>query len=95
KAADLHHTTLTTRERTLGPDHPHTLTSRNNLANALNNLGHHQKAADLHHTTLTTRERTLGPDHPHTLTSRNNLAATEANAAAQHPPRPRRWPRRH
>lgn len=85
---------LNVSERFLAPDHPDTLGSRNNLANALNNLGHHQEAADLHHTTLTTRERTLGPDHPHTLSSRNNLANAEANAAAQRPSHPRRWPRR-
>ncbi|MFF8563644.1 tetratricopeptide repeat protein [Streptomyces albidoflavus] len=94
EAATLHRTNLTDRERTLGPDHPDTLASRNNLASALNSLGRYQEAADIHRTTLTSCERTLGPDHPHTLTSRNNLAATEANAAAQHPPRPCRWPRR-
>ncbi|WP_368858555.1 tetratricopeptide repeat protein, partial [Streptomyces griseoflavus] len=32
--ADLHRQTLTDRERILGPDHPDTLTSRNNLARA-------------------------------------------------------------
>jgi hypothetical protein len=30
----LHEQTLATRERVLGPDHPDTLNSRNNLANA-------------------------------------------------------------
>ncbi|MGW4372185.1 FxSxx-COOH system tetratricopeptide repeat protein [Streptomyces albidoflavus] len=94
EAADLHRSTLTDRERTLGLDHPDTLASRNNLASALNSLGRYQEAAGLHRTTLTSCESTLGPDHPYTLTSRNNLAATEANAAAQHPQRPRRWPRR-
>ncbi|MFC7994491.1 tetratricopeptide repeat protein, partial [Streptomyces pilosus] len=58
----------------LGPDHPSTLTSRNNLATALYGLGQYQEAADLHRQTLTDRERTLGPHHPDTLTSRNNLA---------------------
>jgi len=32
RTSALHHHTLTTRERVLGPDHPDTLTSRNNLA---------------------------------------------------------------
>ncbi|MEU0382766.1 FxSxx-COOH system tetratricopeptide repeat protein, partial [Streptomyces cyaneofuscatus] len=58
----------------LGPDHPDTLTSRSNLAHALNALGRYQEAADLHHQTLTDLERVLGPDHPYTLTSRGNLA---------------------
>ncbi|MGW6373726.1 tetratricopeptide repeat protein, partial [Streptomyces niveus] len=56
-----------------GPDHPHTLASRNNLASALNALGRHQEAAHLHQRNLTHRERVLGPDHPDTLTSRGNL----------------------
>ncbi|MEU9234524.1 FxSxx-COOH system tetratricopeptide repeat protein [Streptomyces subrutilus] len=58
----------------LGPDHPDTLSSRNDLAVVLYVLGRHQEAADLHQQTLTDRERVLGPDHPHTLTSRSNLA---------------------
>ncbi|PVC76941.1 tetratricopeptide repeat-containing protein, partial [Streptomyces sp. CS131] len=57
-----------------GPDHPDTLGSRNNLANALHGLGEHQQAADLHQQTLTDRERFLGPDHPETLGSRHNVA---------------------
>ncbi|MEW1996763.1 tetratricopeptide repeat protein, partial [Streptomyces coelicoflavus] len=59
----------------LGPDHPDTLSTRNDLANALGVLGRHQEGADLHQQTLTDRERVLGPDHPDTLTSRNNLAS--------------------
>ncbi|MFI5905267.1 FxSxx-COOH system tetratricopeptide repeat protein [Streptomyces cyaneofuscatus] len=58
----------------LGPDHPDTLTSRNNLAGALNDLGEHRQAADLHQQNLTDSEHILGPDHPNTLNSRNNLA---------------------
>ncbi|MEV7646147.1 tetratricopeptide repeat protein, partial [Streptomyces rubiginosohelvolus] len=34
QAADLHQQVLTDRQRILGPNHPATLTSRNNLANA-------------------------------------------------------------
>ncbi|MCR8945186.1 tetratricopeptide repeat protein [Streptomyces sp. OUCMDZ-4982] len=58
-----------------GPNHPDTLTSRNNLALALNALGEHRRAVDLHQQVLTDRERTLGPNHPDTLTSRHNLAS--------------------
>ncbi|MEU6938668.1 tetratricopeptide repeat protein [Streptomyces rubiginosohelvolus] len=73
--------------RVLGSEHPDTLSSRNNLANALNGLGQHQQAADLHRQNLADRERIHGPDHPHTLTltltltSRNNLAYAEARLA--------------
>ncbi|MEV7318460.1 tetratricopeptide repeat protein, partial [Streptomyces microflavus] len=34
QAADLHQQNLTDHERLLGPDHPNTLSSRRNLANA-------------------------------------------------------------
>ncbi|MGW9298753.1 tetratricopeptide repeat protein, partial [Streptomyces bacillaris] len=81
RAADLHQQNLNDRERTLGPDHPHTLTSRHNLASTLSDLGEHQRAADLHQQNLNDRERTLGPDHPHTLNSRNNLAVARARLA--------------
>jgi tetratricopeptide (TPR) repeat protein len=72
----LHNATLlcTTRERVLGPDHPDTLTSRNNLAGCLEWVGRAGAALPLYEQTLTDRARVLGPDHPDTLTSRNNLA---------------------
>ena len=62
------------QERILGPDHPGTLASRSNLANAYWAAGRTDEAITLHQHTLTTREHTLGPDHPDTLQSRNNLA---------------------
>jgi tetratricopeptide (TPR) repeat protein len=61
-------------ERVLGPDHPDTLTSRNNLAGAYEAVGDLTRAIALYEATLTDRERVLGPDHPDTLASRNNLA---------------------
>ncbi|MFD6632506.1 tetratricopeptide repeat protein, partial [Streptomyces anulatus] len=68
EAADLHQQTLSDYERVLGPDHPHILTSRGNLASTLQALGRYQEAADLHQQTLSDYERVLGPDHPHILT---------------------------
>ena len=59
---------------TLGPDHPSTLTSRNNLAYAYRAAGRLNEAIALHEQTLEDRTRILGPHHPDTLTSRNNLA---------------------
>ena len=76
--------TLADRERVLGPDHPDTLTSRNNLAAAYRAAGRAAEAIPLYERTLADRERVLGPDHPDTLTSRNNLAA--AYEAAGDPP---------
>ena len=60
--------------RILGPNHPHTLISRNNLAFAYQAAGRLNEAIPLHEETLTARTQFLGPDHPDTLTSRNNLA---------------------
>ncbi|MFD4970150.1 tetratricopeptide repeat protein [Streptomyces sp. NPDC058424] len=57
-----------------GPNHPSTLTSRNNLANAYESAGDLGRAIPLCEQTLTDRVRVLGKDHPDTLTSRNNLA---------------------
>ena len=64
----------------LGPDHPDTLTSRNNLASAYQDAGDLARAIPLFEQTLTDRERVLGPDHPDTLTSRNNLEAARRSA---------------
>ena len=61
---------------TLGPDHPSTLTSRNNLAYAYQAAGRLDEAIALYEQTLEDRTRILGPHHPDTLTSRNNLAYT-------------------
>ncbi|HEU5159166.1 MAG TPA: tetratricopeptide repeat protein [Streptosporangiaceae bacterium] len=71
---------LVDAERILGPDHPQTLTTRNNLANAYQDAGRLDDAITLHQRTLTDRERTLGPDHPHTLNTRNNLAGAYQDA---------------
>ena len=71
---------LVDRERILGPDHPHTLASRNNLALAYQDAGELEQAINLFEQTLADRERVLGPDHPHTLTSRNNLARAYQDA---------------
>ena len=67
-------------ERVLGPDHPGTLTSRNNLAAAYRAAGRAAEAIPLHERTLADRERVLGPDHPDTLQSRNNLATAYQDA---------------
>ena len=65
---------------TLGPDHPSTLTSRNNLAGAYQDAGRLDEAIALYEQTLEDRTRILGPHHPNTLTSRNNLAGAYQDA---------------
>jgi tetratricopeptide (TPR) repeat protein len=60
----------------LGPDHPATLQSMNDLANSYYDLGRHAEAFRLREETLTLRKAVLGPDHPDTLRSMLNLAAS-------------------
>ena len=61
-------------EGLLGPDHPDTLASRNDLAGAYRAVGRLTEAITLYEQVLADRIRVLGEDHPHTLASRNNLA---------------------
>ena len=58
----------------LGPHHPDTLASRNNLAGTYRDAGRLDKAIALYEQTLEDSIRVLGPDHPSTLASRFNLA---------------------
>jgi len=65
---------LESRERLLGPEHPDTLTSVNNLAHCLNALGDAAGALPLYRRALESKERVLGPEHPNTLSGVSNLA---------------------
>ncbi|MEU3495304.1 FxSxx-COOH system tetratricopeptide repeat protein, partial [Kitasatospora cineracea] len=71
---------LVANERIFGPDHPDTLSIRNNLANTYKVAGVLDRAITLFESTLTDSERVLGPDHPSTLSIRNNLAGSYAAA---------------
>ncbi len=62
--------------RLLGPEHPDTLTSMSNLAEALRALGELASARELQEQVLHACRRLLGPEHPDTLMSMNNLAGT-------------------
>ncbi|KLL12372.1 hypothetical protein FrCorBMG51_04985 [Protofrankia coriariae] len=83
EAIGLYEQTLTDRLRILGPDHPDTLTTRNNLASAYQTAGRLGEAIGLFEQTLTDRLRVLGPDHPQVVTIRRNLAA--ATGVAERP----------
>ena len=61
-------------EASLGPNHPNTATSLNNLALLYDNQGLYSQAEPLYKRALAIREKALGPDHPSTATSLNNLA---------------------
>jgi hypothetical protein len=65
---------LPDKERLLGPDHPDTLATRNNIASLTGQAGDLAGALRLLRELLPDLERLLGPDHPGTLTTRNNIA---------------------
>jgi Tetratricopeptide repeat/AAA ATPase domain len=58
----------------LGPDHPNTLTTRNNVAYWTAQTGDAGEALRLSAELLHDEQRLLGPNHPNTLTTRNNIA---------------------
>jgi serine/threonine protein kinase/tetratricopeptide (TPR) repeat protein len=64
----------------LGPDHPDTLHSTNNLAAAYSAAGQRDRALPLLEETLKLWKEKLGSDHHHTLASMNNLAAAYHSA---------------
>ena len=64
----------------LGPDHPDTLASMNNLANSYAGAGQNDRALKLREETLALQRAKLGPDHPETLKSMNNLAISYRDA---------------
>ncbi|KAI1116993.1 P-loop containing nucleoside triphosphate hydrolase protein [Nemania sp. NC0429] len=63
----------------LGPEHPDTLTSMDNLASTYWNQGRWKEAELLEVQVLEIRKTVLGPKHPDTLTSMANLASTYWN----------------
>jgi hypothetical protein len=67
---------LKAQERTLGPEHPHTVVSVVNLAACLDRIGNTENAEKLHRRALEAQIRKLGPEHPDVLRSQNNLAAS-------------------
>ncbi len=68
------------RERVLGPDHPDTAISLNNLGSLLRAQGELNAAQHLYKRALAIREHVLGPNHPDTIASRRALAELAAEA---------------
>ena len=71
------------RERVLGPEHPDTLTTRNNLAAWRGEAGDAAGAVAAFAELLPLRERVLGPEHPDTLATRHNLASWRGEAGPE------------
>jgi tetratricopeptide (TPR) repeat protein len=74
KALLLHQRALEIREKKLGPEHPDTAASLNDLGMLYDAMGNYQKALLLYQRALEIREKQLGPEHLDTATSLNNLA---------------------
>jgi tetratricopeptide (TPR) repeat protein len=70
----LHERALAIREQVLGPGHPDTAASLNDLALLLEVQGDLAGAQPLCERALAIREQALGPEHPETAHSLNNLA---------------------
>jgi CHAT domain-containing protein/tetratricopeptide (TPR) repeat protein len=65
---------ISIRERLLGPDHPDTARSVNNLANLLAESGEYVDAKPLYERVLRTQEKKLGPDDLSLARTYNNVA---------------------
>ncbi len=74
RAIPLFERTLAAQTARLGPDHPNTLLTQNNLAPAYQAVGQIDRAIALLEQTLAGRTAKLGADHPSTFTTQNNLA---------------------
>jgi CHAT domain-containing protein len=74
------------QEKTLGPEHPTTATSLNNLALLYKTTGAYAQAEALYQRALAIKEKAMGPEHPMTAQTLNDLAvfrwATGEPAAA-------------
>ena len=74
KAEPLYQRALKIDEKALGPDHPDTAQTLNNLAELYRSMGDYAKAEPLYQRALKIKEKALGPDHPDTAMALNNLA---------------------
>ncbi|MBU4231434.1 MAG: tetratricopeptide repeat protein [Proteobacteria bacterium] len=75
EALPLQQRALEIYEKALGPEHPDTCTSLNNLAGLYQAMGAFDQALPLYQRTLKIREKALGLEHIDTANSLNNLAA--------------------
>jgi CHAT domain-containing protein len=73
KAEPLYERALKIREKALGPEHPDTATSLNNLGELYVYMGDYLKAEPLFQLALKITEKALGPENARTSTSLNDL----------------------
>ncbi len=65
---------LTIQEKVLGPEHPDTAQSLNNLASLYRDLGKHEEAEPLYQRALAIYVKVFGPDHPNTTRVREEYS---------------------
>jgi tetratricopeptide (TPR) repeat protein len=73
-ARPLHERALAIREKALGPEHPHTAASLNNLGLLLRDQGDYAGARPLFERAMAICDKALGPEHPDTARVCGNLA---------------------
>ena len=83
QALPLFEETLKLRKAKLGPDHPDTLASMNNLAGSYAALGRHSEALPLYEETLKLTKAKLGANHPDTVGTIYDIACTHAQMIAK------------
>ena len=72
----LYEEVLKLKKAKLGPNHPGTLMTMNNLAGAYLSSGRTDEAVQLQEEAFNRMKSTLGPDHPDTLVATSSLAVT-------------------
>src|SRR6516162_10201987 len=73
EARPLYERALAIREKVLGPEHPWTAESLNNLASLLQAQGDLAGSRPLYERALAIREKVFGPEHPNMALSLNSL----------------------
>ena len=74
-AEEIGRTAVVIKEKTLGPEHPDTLTSVDNLGLVVERQGKYEEAEAMHRRALKEREKVLGVEHPCTFASITNLGS--------------------
>jgi tetratricopeptide (TPR) repeat protein len=75
EAEAMYRQVLELREKILGPKHPDTLTTVNDLGSVLSRQGKLEEAEAMYQQVLEAREQVLGREHPDTLTSVDQLGS--------------------
>jgi tetratricopeptide (TPR) repeat protein len=78
-ALDWYQRALEGKEKTLGKDHPDTLSTVNKMAVMFQSQGDYGKALEWYQRALEGYEKTLGKEHPSTLGTVNNIAVVFKN----------------